>query len=135
MEVKVSPSHSFRSLDTDRDGTAFAGSVWLNDVYLGPTFGNSTNNLNIIATTNQTYEFPAGSLKEGNNIVTVLVDNMGQDEGDVQVKHPRGIQGYALLGPKETDFTSWKVQGKEGGNSAYAPLVLLVPRSRLMRFE
>lgn len=39
---------------------------------------------------------------------------MGQDEGNEEPKHPRGVQGYELLGGNE--FTSWKVQGKKGGN-------------------
>ncbi|KAK4700277.1 hypothetical protein P7C70_g5971, partial [Phenoliferia sp. Uapishka_3] len=119
--------------------SAFAGSVWLNDNFLGTSFGNSTNNLNIIATTNQSFGFPAGSLTNGTNIVTVLLggkictlwlnvyqlltdlyftDNMGQDEGQngnqEAPKHPRGIQGYSLVGGG--NFTYWKVQGKIGGN-------------------
>lgn len=40
---------------------------------------------------------------------------MGQDEGNEEPKHPRGIQGYELIGGDST-FTSWKVQGKNGGN-------------------
>lgn len=39
---------------------------------------------------------------------------MGQDEGNEEPKHPRGVQGYELIGGK--GFTSWKVQGKKGGN-------------------
>ena len=46
------------------------------------------------------------------------LDNMGQDEGQGTTmddpKHPRGIQGYSLVGGG--NFTSWKVQGKLGGN-------------------
>lgn len=43
------------------------------------------------------------------------IDNMGQDEGNESPKHPRGVQGYALLGD-QVKFDSWKVQGKQGGN-------------------
>lgn len=53
--------------------SAFAGSAWLNGHFLGTSFGNSTNNLNIVATTNQTFAFPAGSLINGTNVVTVVV--------------------------------------------------------------
>ncbi|KAL8286237.1 hypothetical protein RQP46_004725 [Phenoliferia psychrophenolica] len=98
-------------------GEAFAGSAWLNGHFLGTSFGNSTNNLNIVSSTNQTFEFPADSLVSGTNVVTVVIDNMGQDEGNNEPKHPRGIQGYSLVGGG--DFKSWKVQGKIGGNSDF----------------
>lgn len=52
---------------------AFAGSVWINDHFLGTSFGNSTNNQNIVATTNETFYFPNEILKAGKNVVTVLV--------------------------------------------------------------
>ena len=51
----------------------FRSSAWLNGHFLGTSFGNSTNNLNIIATTNRTFEFPAGVLLNGTNVVTVVV--------------------------------------------------------------
>ncbi|KAL8286247.1 hypothetical protein RQP46_004735 [Phenoliferia psychrophenolica] len=102
-------------------GEAFAGSAWLNGHFLGTSFGNSTNNLNIVSSTNQTFDFPADSLVSGTNVVTVVIDNMGQDEGQGDgyndPKHPRGIQGYSLVGGGE--FKSWKVQGKLGGNSHF----------------
>lgn len=41
---------------------------------------------------------------------------MGQEEGYQQPKSPRGIIGYALVGGS-SDFTSWKIQGKIGGNT------------------
>lgn len=43
---------------------------------------------------------------------------MGQEEGYQTPKNPRGIVGYALIGSSNniSDFTTWKIQGKEGGN-------------------
>lgn len=42
---------------------------------------------------------------------------MGQEEGYQTPKNPRGIIGYALVGSNNiSDFTIWKIQGKEGGN-------------------
>lgn len=79
-------------------GEAFASSVWLNDVFLGSSYGNSSNNLvsvqrngtipqayiataqNIIEATNSTYKFPKDAIKKGKNVITVVQDNMGMDE-------------------------------------------------------
>ncbi|KAK4703696.1 hypothetical protein P7C70_g2525, partial [Phenoliferia sp. Uapishka_3] len=98
-------------------GEAFAGSVYLNDICLGSSLGNSSNNKNIVSTINQTFHFPPGSVRPTSNILTVLVDNMGQDQGNDEPKHPRGIQGYALVGGG--DFTSWRAQGSLGGRVDY----------------
>ncbi|KAJ7120078.1 galactose-binding domain-like protein [Mycena epipterygia] len=101
-------------------GRGFAGSVWLNDVFLGAAYGNSSNNdaVVIVETTNDTYAFPADSLAPGPNVITVVHDNMGMEEARANqfsewLKTPRGIQGYFLL---NTDSQpTWKVQGKLGG--------------------
>ncbi|KAJ7614408.1 glycoside hydrolase superfamily [Roridomyces roridus] len=105
-------------------GRGFAGSVWLNDVFLGATYGNSSNNNGnvIVETTNQTYAFPDGSLARGGNVITVLHDNMGMEEAQANqftewLKTPRGIQGYFLLGG--TSQPQWKVQGKLGGFQSF----------------
>ncbi|KAF5328925.1 hypothetical protein D9758_016826 [Tetrapyrgos nigripes] len=106
-------------------GRAFAGSVWLNDVFLGSTFGASNNNnaSAIIETTNQTYAFPDGAIMKGkDNVITVLHDNMGMEEAQANqfsewLKTPRGIQGYFLL--NSTTQPTWKVQGKLGGFSNF----------------
>ncbi|KAJ6506211.1 glycoside hydrolase superfamily [Mycena vitilis] len=98
----------------------FAGSVWLNDVFLGAAYGNSSNNdANVIVeTTNDTYAFPPDALAPGPKIITVLHDNMGMEEAQANqfsewLKTPRGIQGYFLL--NSTFQPTWKVQGKLGG--------------------
>ncbi|KAG7098347.1 hypothetical protein E1B28_000306 [Marasmius oreades] len=106
-------------------GRAFAGSVWLNNVFLGSTFGASNNNnvSAIIETTNRTYAFPDGAIVKGqNNVITVLHDNMGMEEARANqfsewLKTPRGIQGYFLL--NATRQPTWKVQGKLGGYSNF----------------
>ncbi|KAJ7208991.1 glycoside hydrolase superfamily [Mycena pura] len=101
-------------------GRAFAGSVWLNDVFLGAAYGNSSNNdvAVIVETTNDTYAFPAHALVAGQNVITVVHDNMGMEEARANqfsefLKTPRGIQGYFLLDSKSQP--TWKVQGKLGG--------------------
>ncbi|KAJ6467728.1 glycoside hydrolase superfamily [Mycena sanguinolenta] len=99
---------------------AFAGSVWLNDVFLGAAYGNSSNNnaAVIVETTNDTFTFPPNALTVGPNVITVLHDNMGMEEASANqfsewLKTPRGIQGYFLL--NSTSQPIWKVQGKLGG--------------------
>jgi hypothetical protein len=103
-------------------GEAFAGSVWVNNVFLGTSFGNSSNNQRIIEETDQKFIFPAGALIAGkDNVITVVQDNMGLNETDGSntdsSKSPRGIRGFAL--DANTTFTQWKVQGKVGGYLNY----------------
>ncbi|KLO05165.1 glycoside hydrolase family 35 protein [Schizopora paradoxa] len=97
-------------------GEAFAASVWLNDVFLNTTFGNSTNNGNSINQTDQLFTFPADAVKSGkDNVITVVQDNMGNDEfgfGTNLPKSARGIRGFQL---NTGNFSEWKVQGKVGG--------------------
>ena len=58
------------------------------------------------------FPFPAGAVVAGqDNVVTVLHDNMGNDEANNQ-KSARGIAGFALVGGT---MGAWKVQGKVGG--------------------
>ncbi|KAJ7243869.1 galactose-binding domain-like protein [Mycena haematopus] len=103
-------------------GRGFAGSVWLNDVFLGAAYGNSSNNdaaaSAIVETTNDTFTFPADGLATGPNVITVVHDNMGMEEARANqfsewLKTPRAIQGYFLLNSKSQP--TWKVQGKLGG--------------------
>ncbi|KAH9480337.1 putative beta-galactosidase C [Psilocybe cubensis] len=98
-------------------GEAFAASVWANDVFLGTSFGNSTNNRRILEETDDKFIFPSGALVPGkDNIITVVQDNMGLNEtqgsNTDSSKAPRGIRGFALDG---NTFGEWKVQGKIGG--------------------
>lgn len=53
---------------------AFAASVWINDQFISTVY-NGADQINALFT------FPAGSVKAGeDNVVTVLQDNMGNDE-------------------------------------------------------
>ncbi|KAF9451821.1 glycoside hydrolase family 35 protein [Macrolepiota fuliginosa MF-IS2] len=96
-------------------GEAFAASVWLNGVFLNTSFGNSTNNRHILEETDDKFTIPAGALKSGDNVVTVVQDNMGLNETQSSPnssKSPRGIRGFKL---DVGTFGAWKVQGKVGG--------------------
>lgn len=101
-------------------GQAFAGSVWLNDIFIGTSFGNSTNNKNILEETDDQFIFPSEALKPGkDNVITIVQDNMGLNETSLntdQMKSPRGIRGFHL---EVGNFDLWKVQGKVGGYTNY----------------
>ena len=89
--------------------SAFAASVWLNDVFLSTVYNGS-------AEINSLFVFPENALIVGeDNVVTVLQDHMGNDEKPDE-KSPRGIRGFELVGG---NFTTWKVQGKFGGYMGY----------------
>ncbi|EJD38336.1 glycoside hydrolase family 35 protein [Auricularia subglabra TFB-10046 SS5] len=107
---------------TINGGEAFAASVWLNGQFIKTTYGNSTNNLNIIRETNELYTFPEDVIRIGeDNVLTVLQDNQGLEEDinwDADAsKSPRGIRGALLEGGS---FSYWKVQGKLGGYTSFA---------------
>ncbi|KAF9220869.1 glycoside hydrolase family 35 protein [Gyrodon lividus] len=101
-------------------GEAFAATVWVNDVFLNTSYGNSTNNRNILEETDDTFYFPPGSLSYNqDNVITILQDNMGLNESGSAIdeeKSPRGVRGFML---DTGDFGEWKVQGKIGGYTNY----------------
>ncbi|KAJ7648397.1 glycoside hydrolase family 35 protein [Mycena polygramma] len=101
-------------------GEAFAASVWLNSVFLGTSFGNSTNNRNILEETDDKFTFPTGSVLAGDNVITIVQDNMGLNEtngGNTDSsKSPRGVRGFKL---DSGSFGPWKVQGKVGGYTGF----------------
>ncbi|KAL0951694.1 hypothetical protein HGRIS_008370 [Hohenbuehelia grisea] len=103
-------------------GQGFAASVWLNDVFLNTSFGNSSANHNVLEETDDKFTFPLGALRAGkDNVVTVVQDNMGMNETGLSPtsndpKSPRGIRGFQLEGG---NFSDWKVQGKIGGYTNY----------------
>ncbi|KAI0033132.1 glycoside hydrolase family 35 protein [Vararia minispora EC-137] len=97
-------------------GQAFAASVFLNSVFLGTAFGNSTNDRNAIVEVDQVYNFPAGAVTAGaDNVITIVQDNMGLDEASsvVSEKSSRGVRGFKLN--PSGHFSEWRVQGKLGG--------------------
>ncbi|KIY63787.1 glycoside hydrolase family 35 protein [Cylindrobasidium torrendii FP15055 ss-10] len=97
-------------------GQAYAATVWLNDVFLNTSYGNSTNNRNPIEERDLVFNFPEGALVDGDNVITVVQDNMGLNETNGgnpnSSKGPRGIRGFQL---DSGNFSDWKVQGKVGG--------------------
>ncbi|TFK52650.1 glycoside hydrolase family 35 protein [Heliocybe sulcata] len=109
-------------------GEAFAASVWLNDQFLNTSYGNSTNNANILEETDDKFYFPSGSLLPNqDNVITIVqvrlrhgpTDNMGLNEtGDTPdaSKSPRGVRGFQL---DSGNFSEWRVQGKIGGYTNY----------------
>ncbi|KAI0326223.1 hypothetical protein GY45DRAFT_1382198 [Cubamyces sp. BRFM 1775] len=98
---------------TINGGTAFAASVWLNNVFL-----NTVSDFSAAGETNAFFSFPTSALRPGeDNVLTILQDHMGNDEGQNQ-KSDRGIRGFALVGGA-VNFSSWKVQGKYGGYTGY----------------
>ncbi|KAK7062550.1 hypothetical protein VNI00_000038 [Paramarasmius palmivorus] len=109
-------------------GQGFAAGVWLNDLFLDTSFGNSSNGANNINETDQVFTFPDGSVKIAeDNVVTVVQDNMGLNENwytDDHMKSPRGIRGFQL---NNGTFGEWKVQGKLGGYKKQAQLFSSFP--------
>ncbi|KAF7345669.1 Glycoside hydrolase family 35 protein [Mycena venus] len=101
-------------------GEAFAASVWLNNVFLGTSFGNSTNNRNILEETDDKFTFPTNSVHTGDNVITIVQDNMGLNETNGNnpdtSKSPRGVRGFKL---NSGSFGVWKVQGKVGGYTGF----------------
>jgi hypothetical protein len=115
-------------------GPAFAASIWLNDAWIGSLTSWNSSDSDV---KNGTFAFPAGTLVDGSNVVTVLKDNMGLNEasGTNGLKQPRGIVGYEIAGGSGlwvilSDFrseyadgmapsTEWRVQGNLGGDTAY----------------
>ncbi|KAI0765993.1 glycoside hydrolase family 35 protein [Irpex lacteus] len=99
---------------TVQGGLAFAYSAFLNGVFLGSSVGAAS-----VSQTTDVWTFPEGALRNGSdNVLTVVQDHMGIVETSTNSgKEPRGIRGYSLIGGNST-FTSWKIQGNQGGASA-----------------
>ncbi|CAE6472777.1 unnamed protein product [Rhizoctonia solani] len=97
-------------------GYNFGFSAFLNGQFLGSGQGRSGSDAaGGIDLVNATYTFPAGLVGK-ENVLTVVVDNMGLDEdwnSRDEFKAPRGIRGYELIGGG--DFSSWKLTGNVDG--------------------
>ncbi|KAI0688987.1 glycoside hydrolase family 35 protein [Cytidiella melzeri] len=102
-------------------GYNFGYSAWINANFLGSSQGTNQYSADGgIDMTNMTWSFNASDLSDGDNVVTVVVDQTGLEEdynGQDTFKTPRGVRGYALLSTGNTavDFTHWKIQGNLGG--------------------
>ncbi|KAJ5291809.1 hypothetical protein N7478_001060 [Penicillium angulare] len=100
-------------------GTGFSHSVWLNSTFLGSWSGTSTNSTAI-----QTLPIAQKLHPTNPYVLTILIDDMGQDEeapGTDVIKFPKGILNYTLSGHQQADV-SWKVTGNFGGEQ-YQDLV------------
>ncbi|TCO48787.1 beta-galactosidase [Actinocrispum wychmicini] len=93
-------------------GRAGAWSVWLNGTFLG------TSN-----TARNTFTFPA-ALAGKDNVVSVLVENMGHNEdygSNDTHKEARGLTGAVLTGAPLTALT-WRIQGQQGSDPVRGPM-------------
>ena len=97
-----------------------AGSVWLNGRLLGS--GNVPIDKIRSEDVNVTFALDSTMIRAGqDNVILVLTDHMGYEEAGQftdhtdDVKSPRGIRGYSLVGGGEI---AWKIQGNLGGNWA-----------------
>ncbi|KAF2279491.1 uncharacterized protein EI97DRAFT_439828 [Westerdykella ornata] len=93
-------------------GSAFGGSAWLNNTFLGSWRGYD-------AATNGNNTFTLANLARGKQyVITVVIDHMGLDQnwviGIETMKNPRGILDYSLDGHEKSDVR-WKITGNLGG--------------------
>ncbi|KAF7297192.1 Glycoside hydrolase family 35 protein [Mycena indigotica] len=100
-------------------GEGYAASVWLNDAFLGTSYGNSSNHRNAIPEAEFHVTFPEGAVRSGDNVITIVQDNMGHDQASSDFdnfKVARGVRGFQL---DTGSFGDWKVQGKLGGYTGF----------------
>ncbi|GAA3432719.1 beta-galactosidase [Kutzneria kofuensis] len=101
------------SLSSQSGGPAGAMSVWLNGTFLGSS-----------TTAQHTFAFPAGTLRTGDNELSVLTVNMGHEE-DYNAsngnKAARGLVAARLTGSPLTSVT-WRLQGANGLDKVRGPL-------------
>ncbi|HYN96948.1 MAG TPA: beta-galactosidase [Pilimelia sp.] len=94
-------------------GRAGIWSAWLNGRFLGSVAPTGSG-----ASSQRTFTFPAGTVRQGaDNVVSVLVNNQGHNEdynyNDTH-KQARGLTGAALTGSTANPVT-WRIQGQAGG--------------------
>jgi beta-galactosidase GanA len=101
------------TLASQSGGPAGAFSAWLNGVFLG----SSTD-------PQHTFTFPAGTLHQGENEISVLTVNMGHEEdygANNGNKAARGLISARLTGAPLTSVT-WRLQGVRGGETGLDPV-------------
>ncbi|KAF2000639.1 glycoside hydrolase family 35 protein [Amniculicola lignicola CBS 123094] len=112
-----------RSLSiTVQGGLAAGWNAWLN----GQLIGGSPGNASLSATT-VLLSFRNVTLKEKDNVVTVVTDYNGHDQtstGPAGSENPRGIIAATLLSSNGTTLPikSWKIQGNAGGEDNIDPV-------------
>ncbi|KAJ1324574.1 beta-galactosidase-like protein [Microdochium nivale] len=101
-------------------GTAFGYSAWLNGDYIGSWHG-----LSYVDKQNVTLSFANATLADAGvaggaeNILTVVMDNMGHDQRSAAL-NPRGILNATLIAAasgQKPQFTSWKIAGTAGSDA------------------
>jgi beta-galactosidase GanA len=100
-------------LESLSGGDAQAFSAWLNGVFLGSSTTGAAD-----------LTFPAGSVKSGDNVLSVLTVNMGHEEDYNSTnnnKTARGLTVAALNGAPLTSIT-WRLQGVRGGEKEIDPV-------------
>ena len=107
--------------------------MWLNGHYLGsattPTATHPFANMDDTPVS-QTFSIPAGAIRAGqDNVISVLVENMGQDEsfanslGLDSDKTPRGLEGASLnVSSGTTPAVTWRLQGASAAQVARDPV-------------
>lgn len=97
-------------------GTSSGWSAYLNGVFLGSSYGNTS-----LTQTNLTLTFNDTVKLGEENVLFVIQDHMGKDE-TTGALDPRGILNATLLGPTTSNFTSWRVAGNAGGEKNIDPI-------------
>ncbi|KAJ5996566.1 hypothetical protein N7522_008226 [Penicillium canescens] len=102
---------------TVQNGVAAGWAAWLNGAYVGGAVGDPA-----LATTSDELDFSKSTLRETDNVLTIVTDYTGHDEANVKpngAQNPRGILGATLTG---SNFTSWRIQGNAGGEANIDPV-------------
>jgi beta-galactosidase len=103
---------------TVQNGAAAGWAAWVNGQYAGGSVGSPSR-----AATSAVLIFNSSSLRDRDNVLTVVTDYTGHDQNNVGPKgtqNPRGILGATLIG--EGNFTSWRIQGNAGGEKNIDPV-------------
>jgi beta-galactosidase GanA len=98
------------TLTADGISPTGAYSVWLNGAFLGSGSASGAQT--------QTFTFPAGAARSGDNVIAVLVENSGNPEGPSGEK--TGLYDASLVGSSAA--ITWRLEGSPGGSSLQDPV-------------
>jgi hypothetical protein len=97
---------------TTQGGEGYGHSIWINDTFVGSWYGNGST-----TTISQVVTLPKLTASK-RYVITLLIDHMGLEENSVpgndNMKTPRGILDYDLVGHADRDLT-WVMTGNLGG--------------------
>lgn len=88
----------------------------MNGDFIGSFFGSAS-----LEAGNATLSFANATVNDGENVLFIIMDNNGHDEGSGAL-NPRGILNATLSGGNTTDFTEWKLAGTAGGEANLDPI-------------